>query len=802
MTGGPDDFPLERSNSEQARLAALRRYEILDTPREQRFDRLTKLAADIFNVPVAFVAFLDADRQWFKSTVGLDQTESSLAASFCTYTVDRGETVVIEDATQDDRFSESPFVTDVGLQFYAGTPIVTPDGYEIGTFSIMAHEPRSFSERETEQLGTLAEVATNELNLRQKTQQHERMARRFRAVLEDPNMLAGVLAPDGTLLEANETSMQYVEEDRETVLGRPFWKTPWWPERLQDTVRDWIERAADGQYVDYEADLTGPGGASYSVEGTIRPVFNADGELASLVVSARDVTERREREEMLERMRAFFAEAERLGKLGVWEFKENGEVVWTDGTHRILEVDADFQPTLESGIAFFHPDDRKRIRQVVQEALVDHSPFDVEARLITANDNQRWVRTRGEPIDKDPTTVHGFIQDITEEKEAERELRDTKRLLEKTFENLTEAVLVVDPSTRRIVMCNAAVEQIFGYKKEELIGKNTEVIHVDRTSYERFGRISERVLETEPYFHSEYQMRRKDGRVINTEHTVSLMEDDGKPIRAVSIVRDITERKRHRERLVEAKEEAERANRMKSAFLANMSHEIRTPLTSILGFAETLQEKTSSLGTSLEKTERDALNQCAHLIEKSGRRLMETLNSVFTFSKLEGGEIHLDSGPVNVAAEVQSITETYRQRAEREDIGFQVEIDDSQIWADADAEGVRVILRNLLSNALKYTKEGGQIWIRTSLDTNGAVLEIEDTGVGMDPDTVPELFEPFRQESEGVAREYEGTGLGLTVTKKMVEEMKGTIDVNTERAKGTRVVVHLPQSKEKGRSGT
>ena len=247
-------------------------------------------------------------------------------------------------------------------------------------------------------------------------------------------------------------------------------------------------------------------------------------------------------------------------------------------------------------------------------------------------------------------------------------------------------------------------------------------------------------------------------------------------------VQDITEQKQREQRLRQAKNQAEEAARLKSAMLANMSHEIRTPLTSIIGFAETLGEDAGD--------EEGATARFAELIEQSGRRLMETLDGVLNLSKLEAGQMELESQPVDLIKEVEEVVSELRPKAEEKGLDLQIETDGAAATVEADTGGVQIVLQNLVSNAIKYT-ETGEVQVRIQEGHGTLTFEVEDTGIGMDPDRAEHLFEPFRQASEGIDRKYEGTGLGLAVTKKAVNQMGGEIDVQTAKGEGSLFTVRL-----------
>jgi PAS domain S-box-containing protein len=258
----------------------------------------------------------------------------------------------------------------------------------------------------------------------------------------------------------------------------------------------------------------------------------------------------------------------------------------------------------------------------------------------------------------------------------------------------------------------------------------------------------------------------------------------------------VLERLEREEELRGAKEEAEESNRAKSVFLANMSHEIRTPLTSVIGFAEAIGDQVEALEEAPDEADLSILSRFAGLIEQGGTRLLETLDGVLNLSKLEAGQMVLDPEPVDLAEEVEAVAEALRPKATAKDLALSVDTPSTTVVAEADPGGVQIIVQNLVSNAIKYTEAGGQVRVRAYADGDQTVLEVEDTGIGMDPAVAEELFEPFRQASEGPGRIYEGTGVGLAVTKRAVEQMDGTVGVDTEKGEGSRFHVHLPRASE------
>jgi signal transduction histidine kinase len=264
-------------------------------------------------------------------------------------------------------------------------------------------------------------------------------------------------------------------------------------------------------------------------------------------------------------------------------------------------------------------------------------------------------------------------------------------------------------------------------------------------------------------------------------------EAGGTQLGQLVLLADITERKRREEQLRAAKAQAEAASRMKSALLTNMGHELRTPLTAMIGYAETIADEASGRTGRL-------VPDFAQSIAQGGRRLLSTLDGVLTLAKLEAGEMELASDPVDPAAVLQQVADEMRPQAQEQAVTLEVEPDDAGIRVSASVEGMQIVLRQLVSNAIKFTEAGGTVRLRVRSAHEEGVLEVEDTGIGMKPDAVPTLFQPFRQASEGLQREYEGAGVGLAVVQRAVDQMGGSIQVKTALGAGACFAVHLPRA--------
>ena len=247
------------------------------------------------------------------------------------------------------------------------------------------------------------------------------------------------------------------------------------------------------------------------------------------------------------------------------------------------------------------------------------------------------------------------------------------------------------------------------------------------------------------------------------------------------VLRNITPQRAREQALLAEKEEAEHLNRLKSRFLAQMSHEIRTPLTTIIGFAEILNE--NDLGP---------WNEFATYIERSSQRLLRTINSVLDLSRLETGALELTPVRADVRAIVQQTAELFRHRAAQKSVQLQVEVPSDPLHARVDQKALERILDNLVGNAVKFTRDGGRVAVRTHDAGGTLIVEVEDTGVGIAPQFIPYLFDAFKQGDTQAPDDQSGSGLGLAITQQLVELMGGTIDVDSETGVGSRFTVSIP----------
>jgi len=448
-----------------------------------------------------------------------------------------------------------------------------------------------------------------------------------------------------------------------------------------------------------------------------------------------------------------------------------------------------------------HPDDHAALKKIMHAAPADADQRPVVTfRFRHTDGDWRILESQGRrlPDEVDLGTFIAVSRDITER----RRLEERVRLLADAVERVETGVIITGPDLSppgpTIQYANEAMAEMTGYDVDALVGSTPYLLQGPDTSPDTLDRL-ERRLSAGKAAVEELINYRSDGTPYHVRWRVAPIRDEaGTVSHFVLVQEDITpekEREQELERRVRerteklrtARDEAERANRLKSALLANMSHEIRTPLTSIIGFAQSIGEATEDGAPDPELTARFAA-----LIEKGGRRLLDTLGAVLRLSKLKAGEMALAGEPVDVSQQLAAAAELFEVEAAEANLDLTVTVPDPPLWVWADPDGLQVVLNNLISNAVKFTDDGGTVEARARRHDDTITIQVEDTGIGMSPENVPSLFEAFQQASEGLSREYEGTGLGLSVTKEAVDQMGGSIDVETAKDKGTCVTVRLP----------
>ncbi|MDD2734136.1 MAG: ATP-binding protein [Desulfuromonadaceae bacterium] len=378
-----------------------------------------------------------------------------------------------------------------------------------------------------------------------------------------------------------------------------------------------------------------------------------------------------------------------------------------------------------------------------------------------------------------------LTNEIAERIRAEEVLSESELRFRTIFETKTDGMLAIGIEDKNFYMCNPSICRMLGYSKEELLQLGVMDIHPEDELPHILNKF-ERQLTGEILIAEDIPIKRKDGSVFFAGINSSPITLDGKPY-IIGSFRDGSERKKLQESEI-ARRAAEAASLAKSDFLANMSHELRTPLNSVIGFSEVLQDE---LYGPMNEKQREYVGN----ILISGRHLLSLINDILDLSKVESGKMELELSLFSLRELLNDSLMMFREKSLKGGIRINLKLaPKADVTITADQRKLKQIMFNLLSNAVKFTSAGGAVDVSAERERDGEVIEITvaDTGIGIRTENIPKLFRPFSQLEPVYTREYEGTGLGLALTKCLVELHGGTVRVESVFGKGSRFSFTLP----------
>ncbi|CAN5337484.1 hypothetical protein BH09BAC1_BH09BAC1_00460 [soil metagenome] len=480
-------------------------------------------------------------------------------------------------------------------------------------------------------------------------------------------------------------------------------------------------------------------------------------------------------------------EAQAIAQLGHWEYEPFNMVFhWSLEALGILELPInrkrmpirDFLDMVAEG-------DRRMVMETFRQAIEDNSDFNIDITMLMSDLTIKHINLRVRSNNEhslDRKIIVGTLQDITGRKRIEEALKKSEEKYHILFEQSRYAIYITSREGH-FVDYNKATMEIFGYTHDEMKRLNVKEIYLNPFERVKF----KKEIEEKGFVRDfELKLRRKDGTKIDCVITASLWySNENKLMGYQGTIRDITE-KRHSEELVKEKEIAQRSAKMKERFLANMSHEIRTPINAINGLTHLVQQ------TTLDEKQREYISG----IRSSSEHLMELINDILDFTKIEAGKVIFESVDFHVGSLLQQVVNTLRFKAHDKKIELNLESDPKLPDSlQGDPLRLKQILINLLSNSVKFTDEGHVKLITKVLEQkpDGIVISfiVEDTGIGIPEDKIDSVFSSFTQVNQELNRKAEGTGLGLTITRQLVEAQGGNVSVKSKINEGTTFTVIL-----------
>ncbi len=481
----------------------------------------------------------------------------------------------------------------------------------------------------------------------------------------------------------------------------------------------------------------------------------------------------------------------RIAKIGGWELDTlSGKRFWSEDMRRIFELDPASPPDLQKILGMYDAEARPKLVQAIDEARTQGKSWDMTMGATTATGRRIWVRSIGEPefADGGVIRITGAVQDITDVREAE----------ESRTELLERLALATSTAGIGIFDWNVATDernwdkrnyQLWGILPGSPLSTALIESHIHPEDMPHARDVLFSLLKEGRNHHSDtFRIRHSAGveRVLERQAVV-FRDADGRALRLLGMTRDVTESHLAAEELRKAKNAAEAATRTKSAFLANVSHEIRTPMNGVIGMTGLLLE------TELEPAQRDY----AETIRASADALLTVINDLLDFSKIEAGRLEIETIEMDLIGNVDDVGAMMAFQAAARHLELIVnvrpEVPERLL---GDPQRIRQCLINLVGNAIKFTRSG-----EVSVDVcllgrqDGKALihfEVHDTGIGIAPDTLAILFQPFTQADASTTRHFGGTGLGLSIVARLVELMGGQVGAESEPGKGSTFWFTLP----------
>lgn len=484
-------------------------------------------------------------------------------------------------------------------------------------------------------------------------------------------------------------------------------------------------------------------------------------------------------------------EAQALAHLGDWHVDvHSGELQWSEEVFRIFGLDPQrAEPSRDLFYRAVHPDDRDKVLES-EARSVKTGLLDVFHRIVRPDGGIRHLHQLSRPILDESgrvTRCDGTVQDVTDLVVAKRQLEDVEERFRFAIEGAGDGIWDWRIESDEMTF-SGNYEPMLGYEPGELppvFASWLDAIHPDDRPTAR-GRLTDYLEGRIEAFSLEMRMRARDGSFLWVLCRARIHEcADGLPKRVIGIHTDITAQKTTEQALRRAREEADKANRAKSEFLSNMSHELRTPMNAIIGFAQLL-EYDETLPTELGRDVTEIL--------KAGHHLLDLINEILDLARVESGNIELSLEPLHLKPVITECFALVQPLADKR--GVTLRLDDSaDLVVRADRTRLKQALLNLLSNAIKYNREEGRVICTATRDGDTVSVCVADTGRGIPPDRLDELFQPFSR-LDADQLDIEGTGIGLAYTRRIVELMQGRVTAESERGKGSRFRIRLQVATE------
>ena len=623
----------------------------------------------------------------------------------------------------------------------------------------------------------------------------EQSEARFRETFDEAPIGVALVGPNGRWLEVNRALCEIVGYSEAELLALTFQDISH-PDDLEADLQK-LGQVLTGEILTYQMEKRyfHKNGHAIWAKLSVSLIRDERGTPLHFVAHIEDITRAKAAESALREGRRLLDESQSVAGVGSWTWNlENGEPAWSVQQYLLHGVSPlSDAPALDQFLVLVHPEDRERVRAKIFDIVRDREPFVDEYRVALGGSRVRTLSVRGDYLAADPGVglpprIAGTAQDVTAERAARIGREETENRQRVLLSSLPDTMVVLYDHELRCRFVQGALMEELGAQRDAFEGKLLSEL-VTPARLETLEPAIQRALTGES---GSLEYGAGDGRTYAVD-IAPYRSEDRSITGAFSVWRDISQRRLMEDELRASREKALEASRLKSEFVANMSHEIRTPLNGVVSMAELL------LDTPLNGEQ----SQYAQVAMTSAEALMRVINDILDFSKIEAGKLEILREDFALRAAVDDVAEIVGMKAAERGLALEVSVaHEVAPVITGDGNRVRQVLMNLLSNAVKFTSEG-DVTVTVGLvdgpgDEERVRLEVADTGIGIDAEKLAALFEPFSQADATTTRRYGGTGLGLCISKQLVELMGGEIGCASEPGVGSRFWFTLPYEPGEG----
>jgi PAS domain S-box-containing protein len=759
---------------EKRRLEALRSYGVLDTLPDGALDDLTALAAAICETPIALISLIDEKRQWFKSRIGLELAETALDVSICVHALHTQDLFIVPDTTRDERFARNPVVMgEHGIRFYAGAPLITPEGEALGTLCVLDRVPRTLTPAQEQALRVLARQVMTSLELRRQAGELAERERLLRTVFDSEPECVKLLGSDGALRMMNRAGLAMIGADSfEQVAGQCV--LPLIATEHRALFEALIEGVFRGESETVEYEIVGLKGTRRWLETHAAPMRDETGMITAALGISRDVTERRRAAEELRASEARYRT--------LFEYAPDGIVVAdAEGCYVDANVSACRMLGYTRGeLIGLH------ISDIVTQTEIQHVEPALDAIKTGAPYHREWQfrRKDGSVFSAEVMAtlmpdgkLLGMLRDITERTRSRQQIREQAALLDEARD-----AICVNDLDQHILFWNKSAERLYGWTAAEALGRNANDLLCQ-------GSVALTALKTLIQYgewHGELEQTTREGKQLVVESRWSLIREANSAAKSILVINtDVSEKK-------EMEAQFFRAQRMESigTLAGGIAHDLNNTLGPIIMSLDLLKMKFQ---------DQDSQELLA-IVSSSAHRGADMVRQVLSFARgVEGRRMEIQIK--HLLGEIEKVAnDTFPKNIQVRTI---IPYD---LWTVlGDPTQLHQVLLNLCVNARDAMPHGGAITLAAenlTLDAHYAGLSwnreanpgpyvfvrVTDTGTGMPPEIMEKIFDPFFTTKEL----GKGTGLGLSTSLAIVKSHGGFIRVESELGKGAKFSVYLP----------